>query len=94
VSVISSDGGYFWLRRINLQVMAGGFALGPTDGAAAVTLAETESTLDLLFDFVYPAWYPTLGPLEFEALREVAEAAEKYQVYRAQEVLRARMRYV
>ncbi|KAF7978064.1 hypothetical protein HWV62_1703 [Athelia sp. TMB] len=40
-------------------------------------------TLELLFQFMYPPKQPDLKKIEFKQLADLAEAAEKYQVYAA-----------
>lgn len=47
--------------------------------------------LDLLFQFVYPKRHPDLKEVEFTLLAQLAEAAEKYEVYAAMQICKVRM---
>ncbi|KIK55283.1 hypothetical protein GYMLUDRAFT_48009 [Collybiopsis luxurians FD-317 M1] len=84
VVIQSSDNVDFHLHKINLEFATGGFpsAQTPTNGEV-VNLPETSETLEFLFQFVYPQRHPSLDRLGFEKLLELAEAAEKYEVYGA-----------
>jgi len=57
-----------------------------------VTLTETSTTLELLFQYIYRRPQPNLERLNFKDLSSLAEAAEKYQVFSAMEVCRLLMR--
>lgn len=59
-----------------------------------VTLTETSTTLELLFQYIYRQPQPNLEGLDFKDLNSLAEAAEKYQVFSAMEVCRLFMRSV
>lgn len=68
----------------------GGFLPSDSDESALesspeeiISLAESSKTLKVLLDFVYPRRQPNLLDVEFELLANVAEAAEKYEVYAA-----------
>jgi len=48
-----------------------------------VDLSEPSSLLDILFQYIYPQRQPDLQKIEFGTLAELAESAEKYQLYSA-----------
>ncbi|KAF9525396.1 hypothetical protein CPB83DRAFT_772071, partial [Crepidotus variabilis] len=79
-----SDNVQFYLHRKNLEVNAGAFpgAEFETKGEV-VQLTEPARTLEIVFRFIYPRRYPDLDGLDFEALLEIAEAVEKYEVFPA-----------
>ena len=56
-----------------------------------VSLSETSETLELLLQFMYNRPQPDLGKVKFHALDNVAEAAEKYQVYHAMPICKLQM---
>ncbi|KAG6917842.1 hypothetical protein DXG01_000747 [Tephrocybe rancida] len=79
----SSDGVLFHIHTANLDFASDGFpptAITP-EPQEIVQLSEDETTLDLLFRFVYPRMLPDLEGLTFETLAQLAEAVEKYQVH-------------
>jgi len=94
VTFQSTDGVLFRIHTLNLKANAEGFP--PTEFSAAsneiVPLTETSSTLELLFQFIYPARHPDLEYVDFETLEPLAEAAEKYQVYSAMSVCKIYMK--
>lgn len=57
--------------------------------ATLIVVPETASTLELLFQYMYPQAQPDISELDFDVLLALAEAAEKYFVYSALEVCRA-----
>lgn len=59
-----------------------------------VELTEDSSTLELLFQFIYPQRHPTLSDTPYEIIAPVAEAAEKYEVFAAMNICQIRMLYV
>lgn len=59
-----------------------------------VPLTESESTLELLFQFIYPQRHPDLLNLPFDILDSLAEAVEKYEVYPAMNIATVRMQSV
>ncbi|KAF7978055.1 hypothetical protein HWV62_1685 [Athelia sp. TMB] len=72
------------IKSCNLAANSEGFAAPPgTDSQEIVPLSETGGTLELLFQFMYPQRQPDLVNMDFEQLAELAEAAEKYQVFAA-----------
>lgn len=56
------------------------------------SLSEKSATLEILFQYMYPQRQPDLEVVEFEVLKDLAEAAEKYQVFPALEVCKSYMR--
>ena len=54
-------------------------------------IAETATTLELLFQYMCRQRQPDLSRLRPQELAKLAEAAEKYQVYSAMEVCKLRM---
>ncbi|KAJ7633274.1 hypothetical protein FB45DRAFT_832729 [Roridomyces roridus] len=94
VTFKSSDNVLFHLHRKNLDVCAGGFPpseMASTEGEI-VELTETSTTLELLFQFMYPQRHPALDTTPFEVLEPLAEAAEKYQVFPAMNICHIRLR--
>ncbi|KZP16110.1 hypothetical protein FIBSPDRAFT_958289 [Athelia psychrophila] len=91
----SCDGILFKVHRKNLEVCSEGFSPpdGTIAGAEAVSLTEDGATLELLFQYMYlgPQRHPDLKNIQFKQLAELAEAAEKYQVYLAMETCHDRM---
>ncbi|KAF8886722.1 hypothetical protein BD779DRAFT_1441389, partial [Infundibulicybe gibba] len=93
VTFSSSDAVLFRIHRKNLETSTGGF---PAGGFATlgeiVPLTETATTLELLFQFVYPRRHPDLETVTFEVLAPLAEAAEKYEVFAALNICKIHMR--
>ncbi|KAJ7633230.1 hypothetical protein FB45DRAFT_746134, partial [Roridomyces roridus] len=92
VTFRSSDGVLFHLHRKNLDFSAGRFpptGIAPTEGEV-LELPETSTTLELLFQFIYPQRYPALDSAPLEVLKPLAEAAEKYKVFPAMSNCRSR----
>ncbi|KAH9479310.1 hypothetical protein JR316_0007899 [Psilocybe cubensis] len=92
VTFISSDRVLFNLHRKNLDVTAGVFpgpefvfaSAPPAQESTAIPLQEPACVLEILFQFVYPDRRAKLTEsLEFAVLAQVAETAEKYQIYSA-----------
>ncbi|KAJ7029720.1 hypothetical protein C8F04DRAFT_1115722 [Mycena alexandri] len=91
----SCDGVLFGIHRPNLQTNTEGFP--PPEIATrdeVVPLSESASTLELLFQFIYPRRHPALDEIAFTDLGALAEAAEKYQVFSAMNICRIRMKDV
>ncbi|KAK7038590.1 hypothetical protein R3P38DRAFT_2906626 [Favolaschia claudopus] len=90
----SSDGVFFRIHRKNLEVCTEGFP--PSDVVATedevVELTETSTTLELLFQFIYPQRHPALDTTPFDILYPLAEASEKYQVFPAMNICHIRLR--
>lgn len=91
----SCDDTLFHIHRKNLETNAGGFPPEEFDTRQeVVSLTETASTLELLFQFIYPQRHPDLEFTEFELLYPLVEAVEKYEVYSAINICKIRMRYL
>ncbi|KAJ6483854.1 hypothetical protein C8R47DRAFT_562939 [Mycena vitilis] len=96
LTVSSSDGVLFKVHRRNLEAHSGVFASAadttqPENGHETVELSETANILDILFQLMYPLPQPDLRAMEFTTVAALAEAAEKYMIYVAISVCRARM---
>jgi hypothetical protein len=92
VTFQSADGVLFCLHRKYLETNTGGFPPAEIKTRNEfVPLTEDSSTLELLFQFIYPAHHPTLAGMSFETLSLLAEAAEKYEVYSAMNVCNIRI---
>lgn len=97
--VSSSDGTVFHVHKKNLSLLSNIFADADAVGgfpaaqpnADEVTLTETAAVLELLFQFMYRRAQPDVTKLEFALLSELAEAAEKYEVFPAMQVCQLRM---
>ncbi|KAF7300351.1 hypothetical protein HMN09_00918400 [Mycena chlorophos] len=92
----SSDGVLFRVHSKYLEACTEGFPpvehlLGEPE---IVHLTEPAAILELLFEYVYPRRHPTLdgATTPFALLAQVAEAAEKYQVFPAMTPCSMRMR--
>ena len=92
----SCDGTLFKIHRKNLESCSEGFS--PPSGISSrdeiVSLTENGDTLDLLFQYIYPQRHPDLAKIDFKQLAELAEAAEKYQVFATMTVCNIYMTYV
>ncbi|KAJ7885378.1 hypothetical protein B0H13DRAFT_1628305, partial [Mycena leptocephala] len=77
----SSDQIIFRVHIKNLETHSDGFPRPRS--AEVVDLTEPAATLDLLFQYMYPQRQPDLNEVELPLLANLAEAAEKYQVYSA-----------
>ncbi|KAF8650287.1 hypothetical protein AX16_005315 [Volvariella volvacea WC 439] len=84
VVICSADGVIFRLHKRNLEAGCGAFppASFPTLGEV-VHLTESGSTLEILFQFLYPRQQPDWEALDIAELFDLVEAAEKYEVYTA-----------
>jgi len=90
----SSDGIQFHLHRKNLEANTGAFPGPEFQIQGEVTnLAEPASVLQILFKFLYPRRHPDLEDLDFSMVAEVAEAAEKYEVFPAINTCNTRLMY-
>ncbi|KAF9457796.1 hypothetical protein BDZ94DRAFT_1202173 [Collybia nuda] len=88
----SSDGVLFHIHNKYLEANTEGFPPAGFDPQNdIVALSEHSTTLELLFQFVYPARHPDLASVEFKTLAPLAEAAEKYQAFSAMVVCKIRM---
>jgi hypothetical protein len=89
----SCDGVLFKIHTVNIQTHTKGFA--PPEFPTLdeiVSLPENSSTLELLFQFMYPERHPDLEFVSFDILEPLAEAAEKYEVFSAMNICKIRMR--
>ncbi|KAF5380014.1 hypothetical protein D9615_006294 [Tricholomella constricta] len=87
VTFVSSDNILFYIHRKNLETHAAAFPSAEFDTRGEIVpLTEDASTLELLFQFVYPRRHPDLEATPFEALAPLAEAAEKYEVFSAMNI--------
>lgn len=95
VTFRSFDGTLFRVHRKNIETHSEGFSTPPgtSPQQETVSLTEDEATLELLFQYIYPQRQPDLTKIPFELLSQLAEAAEKYQVFAAIEICNVRMRY-
>ncbi|KAJ7613869.1 hypothetical protein DFH06DRAFT_1241937 [Mycena polygramma] len=93
VTFQSSDGVLFSVHRVNLQTHTEGFppAEIATQGEIC-PLPESSSTLEILFQFIYPRRHPALHDMAFAEVAALAEAAEKYQVFSAMNICHLRMK--
>ncbi|KAK7445137.1 hypothetical protein VKT23_015005 [Stygiomarasmius scandens] len=89
----------FHIHQKYLELAAEGFPSSFSNGLTAtakfdeiIPLTEMSATLDLLFQFVYPKDQPDLLHLEFQAVMDLAKAAEKYVVYNAINVCQFRIK--
>ncbi|KAG5642311.1 hypothetical protein DXG03_003012 [Asterophora parasitica] len=93
VVFLSSDNVAFHIHRTYLEGNAGAFPPAEFDTQGEVVrLEESSTTLELLFQFVYPQRHPTLDDTPFEVLAPLAEAAEKYEVFAAINICLVRMK--
>ncbi|THU75235.1 hypothetical protein K435DRAFT_707502, partial [Dendrothele bispora CBS 962.96] len=90
----SSDNVLFHVHKKNLEFCSGGFPPAGTPSVIDETVSLTEKafTLELLFAFVYPQRHPGLNDMSFDALLDLAEAAEKYEVYFAMSLCALKMK--
>jgi len=94
VTFQSIDGVTFPLQRKYLEANTGAFPGAEFDTHGEVVhLTEKANVLELLFQFVYPKRHPDVEELDFKLLAELAEAAEKYEVFFAMEICRIQMRF-
>ncbi|KAJ3781989.1 hypothetical protein GGU10DRAFT_364970 [Lentinula aff. detonsa] len=93
----SSDHVLFKVHRLNLEMYsqvfadAGGSTVGTVENEI-VSLSETSEVLELMLQFVYLQPQPDLRTVEWEVMKELAEAVEKYEIYSAIGVCSQRMR--
>ncbi|KAG6916813.1 hypothetical protein DXG01_005279, partial [Tephrocybe rancida] len=89
----SSDNVLFHVHRKNLETQAAAFPSSEfnTKGEI-VALSEDASTLETLFQYVYPQRRQNIELLPFEDLYKLAEAAEKYEVISLMSICNARLK--
>lgn len=99
VTFESCDNVLFKVHQPNLVTHSQGFA--PPAGTTAMSLdsepvhlSESAEVLELLFQYMYPQRTPDLKTVEFRVFANLAEAAEKYQVFGAMDICNTRMEYV
>ncbi|TFK64136.1 hypothetical protein BDN72DRAFT_846886 [Pluteus cervinus] len=87
ITIVSGDDVRYDLHKKNLAISTGGFPPLEFSRTSEVNeqanLPERAYILDLLFQFVYPQRYPDIKSLKIDVLSELADAAEKYEVYGA-----------
>ncbi|KAJ3841342.1 hypothetical protein F5878DRAFT_639687 [Lentinula raphanica] len=84
IVILSSDDVQFRLHRKRLELNSGVFPpaeLAETSSNEVVRLTESGETLELFFQSMYPQKFPSLSGLKVDLLFELAEAAEKYEVF-------------
>ncbi|KAF8071470.1 hypothetical protein FPV67DRAFT_1481337 [Lyophyllum atratum] len=88
VTFRSSDDILFLIHRKYLENTSG--SLLPPDfvpnNIEVIDLDEEASTLELMFQFVYPQCQPPFEGMHFATLEKLAEAVEKYQIYPAMQI--------
>ncbi|KAF5361268.1 hypothetical protein D9758_010287 [Tetrapyrgos nigripes] len=84
----SSDNVLFYVHQKHIEAYAEGFPLAKHTTTSStnsetetISLTETSSTLELLFQFMRPQNPPELDGLNFAQLMELANASEKYVAY-------------
>ena len=83
------------MQRKFLEANTGAFPGSEFDTRGEVVhLTEPSHVLRVLFGFVHPRRHPDIEELEFKALADVAEAAEKYEVFSAIDICKMQMRCV
>ncbi|KAJ3906151.1 hypothetical protein F5879DRAFT_798165, partial [Lentinula edodes] len=83
VVIRSCDNVEFRLHKKNLEFLSGGFppADTETNPNEIVRLSESGETLEILFQFMYPQRFPSLDNMKIDPLIELAETAEKYEIF-------------
>ncbi|KAF8328977.1 hypothetical protein F5887DRAFT_131777 [Amanita rubescens] len=81
----SVDGIMYRIHRKNLECSSGAFPAAEFESKKdeVVPMPEHSEVLDLLFTFMYPERQPNLKKISFRVLADLAEAAEKYEVFSA-----------
>ncbi|KZP11901.1 hypothetical protein FIBSPDRAFT_173097 [Athelia psychrophila] len=94
VTFESYDHILFRVHKKNLESTSEGFSppSGTTTSNEIVQLSERSEVLDLLFQYAYPQRPPDLTSIPFEVFADLAEAAEKYQMFGAMEFCRLLMK--
>jgi len=101
ITLQSSDGVLYKVHRKNLELHSEGFASADAISAASdnaddteiVHLSESSAVLDLLLQYMHRQRQPDLTDVEFPILADLAEAAEKYEVYSAMTICNVHMRF-
>ncbi|KAG6916797.1 hypothetical protein DXG01_005320 [Tephrocybe rancida] len=90
----SSDNVWFHIHRKNLETQTGAFPPAEIEThGEIVPLTEDASTLENLFQYVYPQRQPDLELLSVDELYKLAEAAEKYEVFNVMSMCKARINH-
>ncbi|KAJ7114181.1 hypothetical protein C8R43DRAFT_961423 [Mycena crocata] len=90
----SSDNVLFGIHRPNLETNTEGFPPPEISTNREMVPLSESSTLELLFQYIYPRRHPALDDITFSDLASLAEAAEKYQVFSTMNICRIPMRDV
>jgi hypothetical protein len=96
VTLQSCGGVIFRVHKKYLEMNTNGFAAPASTISTpdeVVFLTESAIALDILLQYIYPGPQPDLEEVEFDVLADVAEAAQKYEVWPAMNVTKAHMRY-
>ncbi|THU82874.1 hypothetical protein K435DRAFT_766272 [Dendrothele bispora CBS 962.96] len=89
ITLQSSDRVLFKVHRRNLEMYS---QVSPTQSSEIVHLSESSAVLDLMFQYMYLQPQPDLRKVDFDVVKDLAEAVEKYCVYSAMGALNVRMR--
>ncbi|KAK7686409.1 hypothetical protein QCA50_010633 [Cerrena zonata] len=95
IIIRSFDGIHFRVYRRDLEAYSEGFVAPPCGNNSpieTVQLSETSGVLKLLLQFMRKQRQPDIKDIEFELLADLAEAAEKYEVYAAIQLCNIYMR--
>jgi len=98
VIIESADGVQFHLHRKYLEAYTGAFPGPAVAGLGCIIqqdiarLTESEKSLQIVFQFVYPKRHPDLAGIDFDTLSGVAEAVEKYEVFAAMVICEIRLK--
>jgi hypothetical protein len=92
----SVDGIMYRIHRKNLECSSAAFPAAEFESKKdeVVPMPEHSEVLDLLFTFMYPERQPNLKKISFRVLADLAEAAEKYEVFSAIATCNTHMVYV
>ncbi|KAG6916791.1 hypothetical protein DXG01_005314 [Tephrocybe rancida] len=89
----SSDNILLYIHRKNLESHAAAFPPSEFDTRGEIVfLTEDASTLENLFQYVYPERHPDIELMPFESLYKLAEAAEKYEIFSLMCICKARLK--
>ncbi|KAH0581489.1 hypothetical protein H2248_011205 [Termitomyces sp. 'cryptogamus'] len=87
-----SDNILFHVHRKNLETHAAGFPSSEFDAKGEIVpLTEDASTLENLLRYMYPQRIPDIELLAFDHLYDLAEAADKYEVFHVMNMCKMRM---
>ncbi|THV02570.1 hypothetical protein K435DRAFT_653089, partial [Dendrothele bispora CBS 962.96] len=89
ITLQSSDRVLFKVHRRNLEMYS---QVSPTQSSEIVYLSESSAVLDLMFQYMYLQPQPNLRKVDFDVIKDLAEAVEKYCVYSAMGALNVQMR--